>query len=211
MKSVKLQEMKWPDVKNYLQRDDRVILPVGSTEQHGPWCPIGTDAFSAICLAEDASEETRVIVAPPIWFGCSAHHMALSGTISIRPEVLIEFLYDEIESLARHGFKKFIIINGHRIANLMWMQIAAERAQRKLDVKIIIFDPAFMSKEIVDKLGLGPMGHADDREGSQMLYKYPHLVDVSKAKDYVPEESKLYHIDPIDCRDTLCYVPGIEE
>ncbi|MEA1964926.1 MAG: creatininase family protein, partial [Candidatus Aerophobetes bacterium] len=60
MKSVKLQEMKWPDVKNYLKKDKRVILPVGSTEQHGPWLPVGTDTFVAICLAEDASEKTGV-------------------------------------------------------------------------------------------------------------------------------------------------------
>jgi len=211
MKSVKLQEMKWPDVKDYLKRDNRVILPVGSTEQHGPWSPVGTDTFAAICLAEDASEKTGVIIAPPIWFGWSPHHMALPGTISIRPEILIELLYDEIESLTKHGFKKFITINGHRIVNLIWMQIAAERAQRKLGVKVVIFDPAYMSKEIVDKLGFGPVGHAEEIEGSQMLYKYPHLVDISKVKDYVPEETELYYIDPRDHRDSLCYVPGVEE
>ncbi len=211
MKSLKLQEMKWSDVMDYLKRDDRVILPIGSTEQHGRWLPLGTDTFVAICLAEDASEKTGVVIAPPIWLGWTPHHMALPGTISIRPEILIELLYDEIESLAKHGFKNFITINGHRIVNLIWMQIAAERAQRKIGVKVVIFDPAYMSKEIVDELGFGPVGHAEEIEGSEMLYKYPSLVDMSKAKDYVPEETELYHIDPRDSRDTLCYVPSTEE
>ncbi len=209
--SLKLQEMKWPDVKNYLEKDDRIILPVGSTEQHGLWLPVGTDTFVAICLAEDASKKTGVIIAPPIWFGWTPHHMALPGTISIRPEILIELLYDEIESLVKHGGRKFVILNGHRIVNLAWMQIAAEKVQRKLSVKVVIFDPAYMSKEIVDKLGLGSVGHAEEIEGSQILYKYPHLVDLSKIKDYVPEETELYHIDPRDHRDTLYYVPGTEK
>ncbi|MEA1965477.1 MAG: creatininase family protein, partial [Candidatus Aerophobetes bacterium] len=55
------------------------------------------------------------------------------------------------------------------------------------------------------------VGHAEEIEGSQMLYKYPHLADISKVKDYTPEERELYHIDPGDHRDTLYYVPGTEE
>jgi len=211
MNSNKLQELKWTDVKNYLERDDRIIIPVGSTEQHGTWLPLGTDTFTAICLAEDASEKTGVMIAPPIWMGWAPHHLALPGTINIRAEILIEFLYDVIQSLAKHGFKKFITINGHRIVNLIWMQIAAERAQRQLGVKVVIFDPAYMSKQIVDELGFGPVGHAEEIEGSEMLYRYPNLVDINKAKDYVPEEKSLYHIDPRNLNDTLCYVPSTED
>ena len=211
MKINKIQELKWTDVKNYLKRDNRIIIPVGSTEQHGTWLPLGTDTFTAICLAEDASEKTGVMIAPPIWVGWSPHHLALPGTINIRAEILIEFLYDMIESLAKHGFKKFIAINGHRIVNLIWMQISAERAQRQLGVKVVIFDPAYMSKQIVDELGFGSVGHAEEIEGSQMLYKYPNLVDINKAKDYVPEKMKLYHIDPRNLNDTLCYVPSTED
>jgi len=211
VKSNKLQELKWTDVKNYLEKDNRIIIPVGSTEEHGAWLPLGTDTFAAIGLAEDASKKTGVMIAPPIWMGWTPHHLALPGTISIRAEILIEFLYDVIKSLAKHGFKNFITINGHRIVNLIWMQIAAERAQRKLGVKVVIFDPAYMSKEIVDKLGFGQVGHADEIEGSEMLYKYPNLADISKAKDYTPEEKSLYHVDPRNPNDTLCYVPSTED
>jgi len=94
--------------------------------------------------------------------------MALPGTVSIRPEILIKLLYDEIESLAKHGFKNFIPINGHRIINFIWMQIAAGRAQGKLGVKVVIFDPAYMQKEIANKLGFGAIGHAEESEGSEI-------------------------------------------
>jgi len=206
-----LHEMKWPDVLKYLENDDRIIIPWGSTEQHGKFAPLGTDTLAAIALAEDASAKTGVVIAPPMWFGWSPHHLVRPGTISVRAEVLIEVLYDVIKSLAKHGFKKFVVINGHRIVNIPWMQIAAERAQRELKVKVVIFDPAYMSKEIADKLGFGPVGHAEEIEISHMLYKYPQLIDLSKAKDYVPKEKPLYHVDPRDPRDTLCYVPSTEE
>lgn len=211
MSALWLQEMKWLEVKKYLEHDDRIIISWGSTEQHGKYAPLGTDTLAAIALAEDASEKTGVIIAPPMWFGWSPHHLVRPGTISVRAEVLIEILYDIIKSLAKHGFKKFVIINGHRIVNIPWMQIAAERAQRKLKVKVVIFDPAYMSKEVADELGFGPVGHAEEIEISHMLYKYPQLINLSKAKDYVPKEKPLYHIDPRDPRDTLCYVPSTEE
>jgi len=69
MSALLLQEMKWPEVKDYLAKDDKVIIPVGSTEQHGYWLPLGTDTFTAISLAEDVSEKTRVMLTPPNWFG----------------------------------------------------------------------------------------------------------------------------------------------
>lgn len=206
-----LHELSWLDVSKYLEIDDRVIIPVGSVEQHGRFAPLGTDTLIAIALAEDVSERTGVIIAPPLWFGWSPHHMAAPGTISVRPEILVEVLYDVIASLNEHGLKKFLIINGHRIVNIPWMQIAVERAKRLLKVKAVIFDPAYMSKEIADRLGFGPVGHAEEIETSHMMYKYPDLVRTDLINDYVPSEKRLYHVDPRDPRDTLCYVPSTKE
>ena len=105
-----LYEMSWSEVEEYLKGgDDRIIIPVGSTEQHGRFAPLGTDTLVAIALAEDASAKTGVLIAPPLWFGWSPHHLVRPGTISIRAEVLIEALCDIIRSLAKHGFKKFVI------------------------------------------------------------------------------------------------------
>lgn len=211
MDQQRLQELKWPEVKTYLENDQRIILPIGSTEQHSNWLPLGTDSMVAIALAEDAAKKTGVLVAPPLWMGWSPHHMALPGTISIRPEILIEFLFDEIKSLNKHGFRQFVLLNGHRIVNVVWMQIAAQKAQEELGVKTVIFDPAYMSKEIADELGFGPVGHAEESEGSHMLYIHPELVDIDKATDYSPKENNLYHIDPRYTGDTLNYVPSTIE
>jgi creatinine amidohydrolase len=204
-----LQEMRWQEVQA-LRRKKRpvAIIPVGSVEQHGYHLPLGTDSMVAIRLAEDAAQRTKNVATPPLWFGWSPHHLALPGTISIRPEILIEVLFDMLSSLATHGFERFVIVNGHRIANIPWIQISAERAQRELGVKVAVFDPAFMAKEIADQIGFGRVGHADELETSHMLHIMPHLVRMDLAKDYEPTERKHYHVDPRVSGDTLCWVPG---
>lgn len=204
-----LHEMSWWEIEEYLREDRRIMIPLGSTEQHGRHAPLGTDSLLAIALAEDASERTGVLIAPPIWYGWSPHHMVVSGTVSVRPEVLIEFLYDVINSLSRHGFKYFVIINGHRLANLPWIQIASERAQRDLKVRVYVFDPLYMSLDLRKKVEFGPFGHGDDMETSHMMYKFPELVRIELAKDYVPE--RVIYADPLNPRDTLCYIPSTEE
>jgi creatinine amidohydrolase len=211
LKSVWLQENKWPAIREYLEKDNRILIPIGSIEQHGRHLPLGTDSFIALKLAEDAAKREQVLISPPIWFGWSPHHMVLPGTISISPEVLSNLLFEVIKSLKEHGFKQFVVINGHRLVNIPWMQLAAERAQRELGVKVCIFDPAYMSKEIVDKLGFGSVGHAEEIETSHMLFLLPKLVEMEKAKDFEPVEKDLYHVDPRIRRDTLNYVPSTVE
>ena len=204
-----MQHLTWEEVKAGIERGrGTVILPVGSTEQHGPHLPVGTDTMVAIAVAEAAAAEAGVLVAPPLWFGWSPHHMVLPGTITIRPEVLIEVAYDMLESLQRHGCDKFIFVNGHRIVNIAWLQIAGERAKRQLGVKVVLFDPAFMSKSFVRDRGWGEVGHAEEIEGSHMWHLHPELVKMERAKDHPHKPHPLYHVDPAYPGDTLCYVPS---
>ena len=204
-----MQHVTWEDFQARVAAGLKtVILPVGSTEQHGPHLPLGTDTMVAVALAEAAARETGVLAAPPLWFGWSPHHMVLPGTITIRPEVLIEVAYDMVDSLQRHGLANFIFVNGHRIVNIAWLQIAAERAKRQLGVKVVLFDPAFMSKSFVRGTAWGEIGHAEEIEGSQMWHLYPELVKMDRAVDNPHQPHPLYHVDPAFPDDTLCYVPS---
>jgi creatinine amidohydrolase len=108
------------------------------------------------------------------------------------------------------AFANFVVINGHRIVNIPWMQIAAERVQRTLGVKVVLFDPAYMSKEVAAKLGFGPIGHGEEIEISHMCHCHPDLVRLDEARDN-PHAKRHYHLDPQDPRDTLCYVPATRE
>lgn len=203
-----LHEMKWPEVSEYLKVKDTILIPVGSTEQHGRHAPLGTDSFVAIRLAEEAASKADVISAPPLFFGWSPHHMVLPGTISIEPAVLVSLVCEEIKSLSVHGFKNFVIINGHRITNVPWMQIAAARAQSECDVRVVVFDPAYMSKEVASELGVGWCYHADEAETSHMLYIRPDLINMNEATDSDVQPTHLCNVDPRCVEDSLCYVPS---
>ena len=204
-----LQDMTWQAVQEHLDQGKKtIILPFGSTEQHGYHLPLGTDTMVAVTLAEDASQKTGTLIAPPQWVGWSPHHMVLPGTLTAKPETLAALAFDMIDSLSQHGFENFILINGHRIVNITWMQMAGERAKRELGVNLVIFDPAYMSQSIVADLGWGSVGHAEEIETSHMLYRHPELCHMELAVDNPHPPKPLYSVDPAFEGDTLCYVPS---
>ena len=103
----------WLEVEAYLEQSRGIILPIGSTEQHGPTGLIGTDAICAEAIARGVGEEINAMVAPTINVGMALHHTAFPGTISLKPSTMILVIKDYVTCLAKAGFSKFFFINGH--------------------------------------------------------------------------------------------------
>lgn len=111
--TIRLQLRSWPEVESYLKHCRAVIVPLGSTEQHGPTGAIGTDALTAEAVALDVGRRTGVLVTPAQAFGMAEHHLGFAGTVSLQPTTLMAVLHDVVLSLARHGFERIFVINGH--------------------------------------------------------------------------------------------------
>lgn len=110
---MQLQLSTWCEVEDYLTRSTGIIVPIGSTEQHGPNGLIGTDAICPETIARRVGDETGAMVAPTFNVGVAQHHMGFPGTITLRPSTMIASLRDWVESLGHHGFQRFYFLNGH--------------------------------------------------------------------------------------------------
>ena len=109
---MKLASMNWMQVEAYLRSDDRVVLPLGSTEQHA-YLSLATDAFLAVRIADDAAQPLGVPVCPVLSYGLSPAFMAYPGTLTLRPKTYALVLAELLDSLAESGFRRVLIVNGH--------------------------------------------------------------------------------------------------
>jgi creatinine amidohydrolase len=109
---MRLEDLNWMDVESYLKTDDRIILVLGSCEQHG-FLSLLTDVRIPQALADAASQESNVLVAPALNFGVSPYFLEFPGTISLQPSTYLAVFEDMLESLIHHGFKRILLLNGH--------------------------------------------------------------------------------------------------
>ncbi|WP_299316014.1 creatininase family protein [uncultured Halomonas sp.] len=131
---MRLQHATWQEVEAYLEHARGIILPIGSTEQHGPNGPMGTDALCPETIAWTLGERHGVLVGPTQAIGVAQHHLAFPGSLTLRPSTLVAVLRDTIESLAHHGFTHVFFLNGHggniATVNAAFAEVLGERSLR---------------------------------------------------------------------------------
>lgn len=193
----------WSEVEAYLQQSQGIILPIGSTEQHGPTGLIGTDAICAEAIARGVGDTTSAVVAPTINVGMALHHTAFPGTISLRPSTMILLIRDYVTCLAKAGFTKFFFINGHG-GNIATLKAAfAETYSHLADLHIpnahlvqcqvgnwfMCGSVYTLAKELYgDKEG----SHATPSEVAVTQYVYPEAIKSAPLSAEVASGHKIY-------------------
>lgn len=109
---MRIADLNWMQLEAYLERDDRIVLPLGSTEQHA-YLSLATDSILAERVSVEAAEPLDVPVLPALAYGLTAYFAAYPGSPTVRPETYVAFVGEIVESLRGQGFRRFLLVNGH--------------------------------------------------------------------------------------------------
>ncbi|MFQ5793316.1 MAG: creatininase family protein, partial [Acidobacteriota bacterium] len=178
-----LPHMTWPEVQDLLARTDMVLIPVASLEQHGLHLPLGTDFLNAVERAKLIAQRTDVLVAPILMPGNSPYHMGFPGTITLPAETIQKVYFEAAQSLLRHGFRRFLIMNAHG-GNRIISRYIADRINHETEgIAVELREAAAPFRESPPR----PASPVFDRHGgvgetSSSLYLIPDLVDLASAK-----------------------------
>ena len=174
--TMRLDLFTWPEVDEYLRHCKGIILPIGSTEQHGPTGAIGTDALTAQAVAYEVSKRTGVLVTPTQPYGMAEHHLGFAGTMSLRPETLLELVHDLLISLSMHGFEKIFIIKGKVFSLLKGKNLGGEHFFLLIKEKTA---------------SGGPIFHAAPSGAARKMYKKILVFLIKKNKKTLNKEKIL--------------------
>tara|TARA_R110002073_G_scaffold40547_5_gene114955 strand:- start:56867 stop:57742 length:876 start_codon:yes stop_codon:yes gene_type:complete len=178
-----LPHMTSPEVKALIDKSDLVIIPIAALEQHSKHLPIGTDFINGIEWCKLIAQERDILVAPVLMAGQSPYHMEFAGTITLSAETIAKVHLEAVESLMKHGFKRFIVMNSHggnrAITTYLVDQINQTTSGVAVDFGLAV--QPFMAKsdeaksEQLDR-------HAGTEETSDSLYLMPSLVQMDQAE-----------------------------
>lgn len=182
--------LKAPELRDLAKKNAVVIVPVASTEQHGPHLPTQVDCLLvgeiANRSAARASKTIPTLVTPVVWTGLAEHHMSLGATISLDFATFFALLRGICRSLVRHGFRNILLLNGHG-GNIAALTVAVNELAPELEAPIatttywLLAQPAF--SKILEKQA--NVRHACEAETSMMLALKPDLVDMTLAAQAV--------------------------
>lgn len=185
---MKFHEATSPMLDVLDRRRTLAIVPIAAVEQHGPHMPTGTDHFLCTAVAEaiEAAFSDRILLAPTMWLGASAHHLRLGSTLDSSLASYIETLLDIGRSLLDDGFRRILFLNGHG-GNIDPMRVAARRLQPSRE-DCLIGASSYWSVAGEEIAGILEgdhkfVGHACEFETSMMLHVRPDLVDRERCVD----------------------------
>lgn len=179
-----LPHMTWPEVQELRTRTDMVIIPIAALEQHSLHLPIGTDFLNGLERAKLIAQKTPVLVAPILLPGNSPYHMEFAGTISLSSQTIQQVYFEAAQSLMKHGFKRFLLLNSHG-GNQVTTRYVADRINQETEgIAVELGDAAapFLSRNTVTQVARVFDRHGGVGETSTSLYLMPNLVNLEAAR-----------------------------
>jgi creatinine amidohydrolase/Fe(II)-dependent formamide hydrolase-like protein len=185
MRERALAHLALPAIREHVERSGRVLVPVGSTEQHGDHAPYGTDALIAEAVCDRIAPRVDALVAPTIAVGTSPEHEGWPGVVSFSPSFFIAFVRETCLALAHAGFRWIVLVNGH-MTNVIGLRAAVIEASGALPRSTTVycvdywegFSEEARSRYIGPEAGL----HANIGETSAVLAIDESLVDLGRAR-----------------------------
>ena len=178
-------EMSWREVEEAIRRGAVAIVPMGSTEEHGPHAPTG-DYLIADAIAERVARQTGAVMTPTIPFSYSEYFRHYPGTITVQAETLRLLVRDTVGCLLDQGFRRVVIFNGHK-GNEPILSTLIREFRRERGVLVPFVAPlAFgLTPSLQRELyGDQPTGHGSEPIGYLQAYLNPDTVDLSRAEDF---------------------------
>lgn len=191
------QEMTSPEIGALDRERTIVLLPVGAVEQHGNHMPVGTDTMLAEGVALGVAEKRAdVLVAPPPWYGFSAHHLSLPGTLSLPSAALIAHTETVADGIIANGFRRLILVNGHGgnggVIDVMAADLGHRHYGRARIAALTYFQLARDAIAALRESEVRGMGHACEFETAMMLHLRPELVKMERAVARYPDSGSAY-------------------
>ncbi len=173
-----------PDVKEAAKKDLVAILPVGSIEVHGPHMPTGMDSLTVYDVAKLVAEKEEAVVLPPLHYAYVPENRHFPGTISLTAKTLLTVLEEVCDEIARNGFKKILIMNGHGGNNELLRVFLRDSLTKKRNYTLYaMINPWMPLPDLVAKLSEGrEVGHACEIETSVGLYLFGDLIKMENVK-----------------------------
>lgn len=204
---MELSLLAWPEVETYLKKKKTILLPVGSTEQHGPTGLIGTDYLTAFEVAKELGHKTKTLVAPPLCYGMAHHHMAFPGSASLSPSLYIQVLASLIRSFAAHGFSQIYVINGHG-GNIPSIQASFSEvldSDQKLDLRLYNWWHLPSVRELEEQVFGDKNGfHATCGEISLTQFSHPQAFASKRSFRFFKTQAKsVWPLGPKEFRKTF--------
>jgi len=191
-----LAENTTRDVEGAFEDIEVAVVPVGSTEQHGPALPLCTDTRAATAVAEGASHRDDVVVWPPVPIGVSSHHRQFHGTLWVSDETFARYVAEAIENFTAHDVEKFVVVNGHG-GNAAALKRLASDLYRDETAFVVPWNWWEGVAEVpADEMGedVDVPGHAGAVETAMLLYLDRDLVRTERVEEAATEfDSRFDH------------------